>query len=120
MYHSDSSSGLNPVHAGIVLTPETSDFTSVLERIVDRQSAVDIEDTSQAPSSGLAATFSPGAGRRGGGEGAGGAMQWIVALNMVCAGVGEAPVALDSPREKVREKVRKKVRKKVREKQSSR
>ena len=99
MYHSDSSSGLNPVHAGIVLTPETSDFTSVLERIVDRQSAVDIEDTSQAPSSGLAATFSPGAGRRGGG-----AMQWIVALNMVCAGVGEAPVALDSPRKKVREK----------------
>ena len=31
-------------------------------------------------------------------------MQWIVALNMLCAGVGEAPVALDSPRKKVREK----------------
>jgi len=43
------------------LTTETSDFTSVLERIEDRQSAVDIEDTSQPPSSGLAATFSPGA-----------------------------------------------------------
>ena len=38
---------------------EISDFTSVLERIVDRQSVVEIEDTSQAPSSGLAATFFP-------------------------------------------------------------
>ncbi len=88
MYHSDSSSGLNPVHAGIVLTPETSDFTSVLERIVDRQSAVDIEDTSQAPSSGLAATFSPGAGRRGGGEGAGGDAMDRRLEHAVCGGWG--------------------------------
>ena len=67
-------SGLNPIPAGIALMLEISDFTSVLERIVDRQSVVEIEDTSQAPSSGLAATFSPGAREKGrrGGEGTGG------------------------------------------------
>jgi hypothetical protein len=89
---------LNPIRAGIALTPETSNFTSVQDRILDRQSAVNIGDTSQAPSSGLSATFCPESGKKGDpgdeldqrieqGEKAG----WL------------APMALDPPRKKVRE-----------------
>ena len=67
---------LNPIRAGIAKTPETSDFTSVRERIVDRQSASDVS-TPDAQDA-----------RIEHGEQAG----WL------------APVPLDPPRRKVREK----------------
>ena len=67
---------LNPIRAGLAVTPESSDFTSVQERIVDRQSAAEVS-TSDAKDQ-----------RVEHGEGAG----WL------------APVDLDPPRKKVREK----------------
>jgi hypothetical protein len=66
---------LNPIRAGIALTPETSDFTSVQERIVDRQSATEVFTTDSQDQ------------RVEHGEHAG----WL------------APVALEPPRQKVRE-----------------
>ena len=68
---------LNPVRAGIAATPETSDFTSVKERIEDRASAGEVS-TADAQDV-----------RIEHGEKAG----WL------------APVALDPPRRKVREKM---------------
>jgi hypothetical protein len=62
---------LNPSRAGIAATPETSDFTSVKERIEDLQAANDAVATVTAtgnPSSGLTATFSP-SGEKGQGWG---------------------------------------------------
>ncbi len=67
---------LNPIRAGLALTPETSDFTSVQERILDRHSAAEVT-TSDAQDQ-----------RIEHGENAG----WL------------APVTLDPPRKKVREK----------------
>jgi len=67
---------LNPIRAGLAATPESSDFTSVQERIIDRQSAADVS-TSDARDQ-----------RVEHGESAG----WL------------APVDLDPPRKKVREK----------------
>ena len=68
---------LNPIRAGITATPETSDFTSVKERIVDRVSATEVS-TADAQDV-----------RIEHGEKAG----WL------------APMALDPPRKKVREKI---------------
>jgi len=85
---------LNPIGAGIALTPETSDFTSVQERIVDRQSAM-----TQAVSTGLSATFSPAAGEKGQG---GDAMDLRVEHGEHAGWL--APVDLDPPRKQVREK----------------
>jgi len=91
---------LNPIRAGIETTPETSDFTSVQERILDRHSAVNIEDKSQAPSSGLSATFSPGTGEKvQDGDG----MDERVEHGEHAG--WQAPMALDPPRKKVRKKL---------------
>jgi hypothetical protein len=68
---------LNPIRAGIAATPETSDFTSVKERIEDRATAAEVS-TADAQDV-----------RIEHGEKAG----WL------------APVALDPPRKKVREKI---------------
>ena len=68
---------LNPIRAGIAATPETSDFTSVKERIEDRSSAAEVS-TPDAQDL-----------RIEHGEKAG----WL------------APIALDPPRKKVREKI---------------
>ena len=67
---------LNPIRAGLAATPESSDFTSVQERIIDRQSADEVS-TSDAKDQ-----------RIEHGESAG----WL------------APVDLDPPRKNVREK----------------
>lgn len=68
---------LNPIRAGIAATPETSDFTSVKERIEDRATAAEVS-TADAQDV-----------RIEHGEKAG----WL------------APMALDPPRKKVREKI---------------
>ena len=68
---------LNPIRAGIAATPETSDFTSVKERIEDRATAAEVS-TADAQDV-----------RIEHGEKAG----WL------------APMALDPPRKKVREKM---------------
>ncbi len=68
---------LNPIRAGIASTPETSDFTSVKERIEDRATAAEVS-TADAQDV-----------RIEHGEKAG----WL------------APIALDPPRKKVREKI---------------
>jgi hypothetical protein len=47
------------VRAKIAATPETSDFTSVQDRIVDTKTAEELSTPKRkAPSSGLSATFS--------------------------------------------------------------
>ncbi len=65
---------LNPIRAGIAATPETSDFTSVQERIADAcgecsvfgvPSSESSMESGESPSSGLSATFSPAAGEKG-------------------------------------------------------
>ena len=53
---------LNAVRAAIAKSPETSDFSSAQDRIVDLKAAEDMATCGEAPSSGLSATFSPGAG----------------------------------------------------------
>jgi len=71
---------LNPIRAGIAETPETSDFTSVQERMADRQSAAEVS-TADAQDQ-----------RIEHGEKAG----WL------------APIPLEVRRKKVRKKVREK------------
>ena len=67
---------LNPIRAGIAKTPETSEFTSVKERLADRRSS---QDVSTADSQDSRLEHGAQAG-------------WL------------APVPLDPPRQKVREK----------------
>jgi hypothetical protein len=67
---------LNPIRAGIAKTPEASDFTSVKERVADRQSASDV---SSADAQDVRIEHGKNAG-------------WL------------APVPLEPPRKKVREK----------------
>ena len=105
---------LNPIRAGIAATPETSDFTSVKERIEDLQAA------NESPSSGLSATFSPGAGEKGLSEEArSSGLPATFSLESGEKGQGEdaqdvriehgekagwlAPIAVEPPRKKVRE-----------------
>ena len=67
---------LNPIRAGIAKTPEASDFTSLKERVVDRQSASDV---SSADAQDVRIEHGENAG-------------WL------------ASVPLDAPRKKVRDK----------------
>ena len=67
---------LNPIRAGIAKTPELSDFTSVKDRVADRQAASDV---SSAEAQDVRIEHGENAG-------------WL------------APVPLDPPRKKVREK----------------
>ena len=56
---------LNPVRVNIAVSPESSDFTSAQDRIVDLKTAEEVSTPEVASSSGLSATFSPDAGGEG-------------------------------------------------------
>ena len=88
---------LNPVRARIAKTPEKSDFTSVQERICDRQ----VAEEHWAPSSGRRPPSPPQAGEKG-------PTGDINAYDRQCEH-GEragwlAPIALQPPRKRVRDK----------------
>lgn len=87
---------LNPVRAGIAKTPESSDYTSVKERVADLQAAIEAPSSPGAPGS---ATFSPAAGEKGQENDA----QDVRIEHGVCAG-WLAPVELEPVRRRVRDK----------------
>ena len=53
------------MRANIAVSPESSNFTSAQDRIVDLKAAEEVSTPEVAPSSGLSATFSPDAGEKG-------------------------------------------------------